>query len=460
MKAERINLTTEFLTDIATHNGFVIEKEDHYAPTNIDILVDSSKFTDCEYRCDCGAFIGQDLIGQVCPKCHSEISLHSLNFGYTGWIDLKGHKVITPVYYIMLKRVLGTNMLRFILGDYKSKLNIQYNENDKGMEEEKKAKRAGRVSQDDIRYIIKKIPKTKLCYQGIGHDQFYERFEEILTSCAPKNNDEVEILLKNKESVFTSYIPLYSTAFRPVSKTSETKFYPKINKWFSMMVSVACRMENMVLDIERMQALNYIQKCWLDAVEHLIKNEISKKEGFVRSEIVGGGFSFSGRAVITLDISLNVDEIDLPYSMVVTAYQYRLTYMLATRYNMTLEQAYLFVNTYEKNDIIISLLDEIIAEGQWVVYLREPTNNLASIVLAKIRRYKIGDDTMSIPLEVLSGLNADFDGDALDIWFLIDKQLVQKFEAFHYSCLTDRVDESVKLDILSWSDVALGRMTE
>lgn len=460
MKAERINLTTEFLADMATHNGFRIEKEDHYAPTNVDALVDSSKFTDCEYRCDCGAFIGQDLIGQTCPRCHSEIALHSLNFGYTGWIDLKGHRVITPVYYIMLKRVLGTNMLRFILGDYKSKLNIQYNENDHGMEEEKKAKRAGRVSQDDIRYIIKKIPKTKLCYQGIGHDQFYERFEEIILACASRSNPEVDILLNNKEAVFTSYIPLYSTAFRPVSKTSETKFYPKINKWFAMMVSVACRMENMVLDIERIQALNYIQKCWLDAVEHLIKNDISKKEGFVRSEIVGGGFAFSGRAVITLDISLDVDEIDLPYSMVVTAYQYRLTRMLATRYNMTLEQAYLFVNTYERNDLIISLLDEIIAEGQWVIYLREPTNNLASIALGRIRRYKIGDDTMSIPLEVLGGMNADFDGDALDIWFLPDKQLVPKFSAFHRSCLTDRVNERVELNLKEWCAVAMGRMTE
>lgn len=460
MRAERMNMNTEFLIDMITHNGFRIEKEDHYAPTNVDALVDSSKFTDCEYRCDCGAFMGQELIGQKCPRCHSEITLHSLNFSYTGWIDLKGHKVITPVYYIMLKRVLGTNMLRFILGDYKSKMTIKYNENDTGVEEEKKAKRAGRVSQDDIRYIEKKIPKAKQIYRGIGHDQFYERFEEILLACAPKNNPEVDILLANKDSVFTSYIPLYSTAFRPVSKTSETKFYPKINKWFAMMVSVSCKMENMVLDIERIQALNYIQKCWIDAVEHLIKNEISKKDGYVRCEIVGGGFAFSGRAVITLDISLDVDEVDLPYSMVVTAYQYRLTYMLATRYNMTLEQAYLFVNTYEQNELIISLLNEIIDEGQWVLYLREPTNNLASIVLAKIRKYKIGDDTMSVPLEPLSGLNADFDGDALDILFLFDKNIAKEFESFHRSCLTNRVDESVRLDILAWSDVALGRMTE
>ena len=226
------------------------------------------------------------------------------------------------------------------------------------------------------------------------------------------------------------------------------------------MISVSCQMENMVLDIEIIQALNYIQKCWMDSVEHLIKNEISKKEGCVRSEIVGGGFSFAGRCVITFENTLNIDEVDLPYSMCITIFQYKITRMLATRYNMSLEQAYLFVNTNEKNDIVRQLLDELIEEGQWIVYLREPTNNIASIVLAKIRRYKIGDDTMSIPPEVLKGLNADFDGDALDIWFLMDKQLVPKFEAFHYSCMIDNINEKIEIDLKEWNDICIGIMTE
>lgn len=460
MKAVRADLNIEFLADMATHNGFLITNEDHYSPTNVDAWVDSSKFTDVEYRCECGAFTGQEFIGQTCPRCKTEISLHSLNFAYTGWMSLHGHHVISPVYYIMLKRVLGTPLLRYILGDYKSKLSVKYNENDKGNDEEKTKKKQGRISQDDIRAIESKIPKTKLQYKGLGHDRFYERFEEILYACAPKNNPEVETLIREKDAVFVKYIPFYSTAFRPVSKTSETKFYPKINKWFAQMISVSCQMENMVLDIEIIQALNYIQKCWMDSVEHLIKNEISKKEGCVRSEIVGGGFSFAGRCVITFENTLNIDEVDLPYSMCITIFQYKITRMLATRYNMSLEQAYLFVNTNEKNDIVRQLLDELIEEGQWIVYLREPTNNIASIVLAKIRRYKIGDDTMSIPPEVLKGLNADFDGDALDIWFLMDKQLVPKFEAFHYSCMIDNINEKIEIDLKEWNDICIGIMTE
>ena len=62
MILERMNLETEYYVDMITHNGFRIENEDVYSPTDPSLLVNSSKFTDCEFRCDCGAFIGQDII--------------------------------------------------------------------------------------------------------------------------------------------------------------------------------------------------------------------------------------------------------------------------------------------------------------------------------------------------------------------------------------------------------------
>ena len=459
MKLTRINLENEYLRDMAIHNGFLIKNDEKFAPTNVDALINSSKFMDCEYRCDCGAFIGQDIIGQTCPCCGSEIALHSLNFEYTGWINLGKHKIISPVYYNILKRVLGNNMLKFILGDYKSDLSVQYNENDKDFLENKKNKKSGRVSVNDINYIKKKIPKSKYQYQGLGHDVFYERFEEVLTACAPKNNPDVQMLIDEKDAVFTSKIPIYSTAFRPVSKTSETMFYPKINKWFSMICAVYCQLDDMVLDIEVSQALNFIQNYLIEACEHLITAEISKKTGFVRSEIVGGTFSFSARGVITLDISLRADEIDIPYTMALTAFQFRITHMLATRYNMTLEQAYLFISNSDRDPIVLQLLDEIIAEGQWVFLIREPTINLASIEVCRIRRYKFDDDTISLPQEPLPGFNADFDGDQLNLCFLIDENIHKEFEPFHLSCMTNFITEKFTIELMNWSDVSLGLMS-
>ena len=459
MRPIRTNLEVEYYTDMICHTGFVIKPESTFAEVDVDKLINSSKFTDCEFRCECGAFIGQDLIGQICPRCNTEITLHSLNFRYTGWIDLGKHHIIQFEYYNMLKRVLGNQMLRFILGDYKSDKAVKYNENDTTYEEKKNAKKTGRPSPDSLTQIIQKIPKSKQMYQGIGHDGFYERFEEIMDACAKKDNPETKILLDNKSSVFTTKVPIYSTTFRPVTKTSETLFYPKINKLFMMMVATYCKIDNMILDIEVINALNAIQNYYIEASEHLIKSEMSKKEGFIRAQIVGGTFSFSARGVIILDISLRGDEIDVPFNMALEAYHYRMTHMLAVRNHMTLEQAYLFIQTYKTHPMVVSLLDEIIAEGQWVFILREPTNNLASIVLAKIRKYKLDDDTISLPPEPLAGLNADFDGDALNCCFL-PKELVPEFKSFHFSYMTDYVNQKFVNPCKEWIDICAGLMTE
>jgi hypothetical protein len=458
MIAIRNNLEVDYLVDKITHNGFNIEREDKYAPINIDQLVNSSKYLDNEYRCDCGAFIGQDIVGQQCPRCKSEIALHSLNFGYTGWVNIAPHVIISPVYYSLLKRVLTDKFLNFILGNYKEDLNVQYDEEDTSFEENKAKKKTGRPAQNDIKTMINTIPKSKHQYQGIGHNGFFERFEEILTNCVSKQFvSEVELLIDNKYSVFTSKIPIYSTAFRPQSKTAESMFYPRINKWFSKIVAIACKLEDMTYEKEIIFSLNHIQTDLLRACDDLIKMEMSKKEGFVRAEIVGGTFSFSTRAVITLDISLNGDELDAPYPMCLEAFKYAITHKLATRYNMTLERALLFVQNNDRNEIVIQLLDEIMAQNRWIFLLREPTINLGSIAKMRIRKYKFNDDTISLPLEVLTGFNADFDGDALNGAFL-PKEIEASFNAFHHSYMTNYVTEEIEVEWKEWADIALWNM--
>lgn len=461
IQLHRLDYYNEYIKDKIQNNGCILENEDKFAPVDIDMLLNSPKYMDTEYRCECGAFTGQDLIGYTCPKCGQEILLRGLNFGYTGWLDLGEHCVIAPPYYEMIRRVVGTNMLKFILGNYIEDKIINYT-GEEDDENEKKAKKPGRKSDDKLEVIKKKIPKSKHCYQGLGHDAFRDRFEEIVVSCASKNNSEVDILLKNKEAVFTNKIPIYSTAFRPMNMTSETKFYPRINKPFTSMTSIVQKLPNMILPEEKINALNYIQKYFLEACASEIDVNLSGKYGIIRAQINGGTFAYSGRAVISLDISLNADEVDVPISMLATVYQYELAHMVVKKHIRginTLEHAYMFVNNYDTNIEVQQLLDEILAKNAWIFLLREPTNNLASIGLCRIRNYKINDDTISLPPEPLGGYNADFDGDALDAGFL-PGELADKFEDFHMSCMTDFVNEKINIPLKEWCDVCLGIMSE
>jgi DNA-directed RNA polymerase beta' subunit len=454
-------MEAEYCRDKILHTGFDIPKES-YGQVNVNSLINASEFTDSEFSCDCGSYIGRDLLGQICPHCRSEITLRSLNFSKTGWLDIYPHHVITPVYYNILKRVLGNNFLRFILGDYKNTKPVDYTDEEEENKEEQKEepkKRKGRVSADDIKNIIQKIPKNKLQYQGIGHDGFYDIFEEIVLSCKTKNNvEDIEMILGEKSLVFTSKIPVYSTAFRPVSKTSESFFYPKINRFYAQMCAVTCSLDDMYLKEEQINALNCFQKYWIEAADHLISNEMAEKSGLVRSEIVGGTFEFSSRGVIILDTTLAADQIDLPFPMLMTLMKFKVTHRLHTRYNLTLEQAYLMVNNNQCPEIVDEILQELVDEGIWLMMIREPTNNIASNCLVKVRAFKHDDDTISVSEPVLAGLNADFDGDQLNL-FVIPNELLKYWWQFHLSCFVNPVKDEIQIRTKEWSAVCTALIT-
>lgn len=463
MIGTRYNMEIEYYRDMILNTGFDITNEAN-GQMNVNALINANDYTDSEFSCDCGTYTGRDLLGQTCPRCRTEITLRSLNFKKTGWLNLSPHKVLTPVYYNILKRVLGNNMLRFILGDYKHNKNIEYTSKDDQSEKEEtkpepEKKRRGRISNDSLEAIIAKIPKNKLKWEGLGHDGFYENFEEIVTSCMTKNNvEDIRMLLSEKEIAFTSKVPVYSTAFRPVSKTSESFFYPKINRFYAQMCAVTCQMGDMYIKEEQIDALNSFQKYWLDAADHLISNEMAEKSGLVRSEIVGGTFEFSARGVIILDTTLGADEIDIPFTMLMTLMKYKVAHRLHIKYNMTLEQAYLMINNNRAPNEVDRILRELVDEGIWLMMIREPTNNIASNCLVKVRNFKYNDDTISISEPVLTGLNADFDGDQLNM-FGIPNELLKYWWQFHLSCFIDPVSDKISIHTKEWSAVNTALIT-
>lgn len=461
MKLVKANLYNEYLTDIAENNGFVIKSEDEFSPVSLDDLINNQKFNDNEYRCECGAFMGQDFVGQTCPVCGSEIALHSLNFQYTGWIDLGNHHVITPRYFNSVRHILGSSLVKFIMGDYKDDLSeMQYSDKDDGLSEKRK-RRQGRPTPNDLSVIIKKIPKTKHHLQGIGLDALYDNWFDIIDECVGnKESAGYKMLISEREAIFTSKIPVYPTAFRPVTKTAETMFYPIINKYLTKMLSIANKLDSMILEEEIIAGLNEIQANFFEAAEYLQQNNLSKKTGFIRSEIVGGPFNFSIRGVVIPDCTLRANEIDIPYTAMVNVLIYKIAAIYSKRHHKPLEQSYLIADQHKYDPRIVAIVDEIMhTKTQYAMMLREPVNNIRSVGLFKIRNYKMHDSTISIPTEILSGTNADFDGDELDVLYLDD---VSKkiFEEFNLVALYDYINNTIDFDNKEWIAISAGRITE
>ena len=91
------------------------------------------------------------------------------------------------------------------------------------------------TSQGIIRKHSDQIESKKgaLVYHNIGLKEFYDHFEEIMTYFKTKRKQKAELideLIRDKDLVWTSKLPVYSTVLRPMSITTESFYFSSISK--------------------------------------------------------------------------------------------------------------------------------------------------------------------------------------------------------------------------------------
>lgn len=223
IKFSRINLETECYHDIINDRGFLIN-DTPFADIDKSIrnaggprsplygttYGDNNEFMD-RYRCKCGKRIGAIFEGEECPDCHTKIEFRDVDIMYTGWINFSPFKIINPLYYIKLQSALSKRNLENIIAND----NI-INSN-------------GVIRKHNETIEVK---KSMLTYHNIGLDQFYKNYEEIMTYFKGKRKmkaDLIDRLIEEKDIVWTSKLPVYSTVLRPQGITTESFFFSPIN---------------------------------------------------------------------------------------------------------------------------------------------------------------------------------------------------------------------------------------
>ena len=76
------------------------------------------------------------------------------------------------------------------------------------------------------------VKKTTLLYHNIGLKEFYDHFEEIMEYFKTKRKqkaDLIDSLIRDKDKVWTSKLPVYSTVLRPQGVTTESYYFSSIN---------------------------------------------------------------------------------------------------------------------------------------------------------------------------------------------------------------------------------------
>ena len=79
------------------------------------------------------------------------------------------------------------------------------------------------------------VKKSMLKYHNIGLDAFYKNFEEIMLYYRQKRKikaDLIDKLIEEKDLLWTSKFPVYSTALRPQGITVESYFFSPIENYW------------------------------------------------------------------------------------------------------------------------------------------------------------------------------------------------------------------------------------
>lgn len=288
VQLEKLNWDKVCETDLLMDKGFIVSEpaitgKDTKSMYGIQSPLFASDWSDGEdafsdrFKCKCGAMKGKIFEGETCPECGTKIEFRDVDLSITGWIIINNYKIIQPIYYKKLASIIGPKVFAEI---------IKY---------DKFIDRDGHVLEK---------PSDTNQFKGIGLIEFRERFQEILDYYKVKKKNKLEEIKEIEEDidkVFASCIPVFSSVLRPISFRNDSFFYSTIDKRYNSIFSSVNLLNDTELyerrrkkwtkeKKERMDTatiLSTIQEKLMQLWE-LVFDLINQKDGYIKSEILGG----------------------------------------------------------------------------------------------------------------------------------------------------------------------------
>ena len=428
----RIDFDKEMENDLRTGNGFLIKspkgslkkdirnKDGIFSTKFGQRLGDLNPFMD-RYSCPCGETTSKMRNGEICKKCGYPVVKVGENFHMFGWMHITDeYAIIHPDMYKQLESFFGRSKFSKERKDTKKfvlKNMIDYDKE---------------ISQDG--FEVGPIQKPGEPFYGIGMIEFHERFDEIMEFYYNKyktNKKKMEIyndIMMDRDKLFIHSIPVYTTQLRPIDINADTMYFEKTNGMYNMMVRLVQSVNRNKRRMDRSPKLKNeqifrLQEKFMKLYDEIV-SILNGKRGELRS-LVSGRFNFSSRSVIIQDPTLRIDQVRLPYSCLVIAYEQRIINILMKTYNITANEAWdkWYKAITVKDITIYKILEDMIhasGEGLPLIINRNPTISYGSIMQCFC--VGINDNfSLSVPLTILPPLAADFDGDIINVLTLINE---------------------------------------
>jgi DNA-directed RNA polymerase subunit beta' len=367
------------------------------------------------YTCQCGKYHGVSKSGGKCDDCGVDI-INSDARRKTFAKIIIPIQVVNPLFYDLLIDLGGKNLKRAIDNLMKNDQSVLYMDRDELVVT---------VAPDNVPKGVQtwdRAEAIQVLVEGIANDMIAEGI------------DEWQLIIDNIDSLLIDKIIVLPPDLRPTSKSSgETKqLMDKINRYYVQILTKKEAMRDTVINIHRDKALYYtyfkqLQKDVNELYTRILE-KMAKKEGLIRGNILGKRIDFSGRAVITPDPTLSLEECKLPYLMILELFKLPIAKRIIQLGKFKLlNKAIDFVDQCIDNQspILLKVCKEV-TNDEYCILNRQPSLHKLGMLAFKI---KITLDQV-IKIHPLScpPFNADFDGDQMAVYIPITNEAKEEIK--------------------------------
>lgn len=425
-------------------------------------------------KCSCGEMSGPFNKGLICPNCNTQcLDVLDKPLESNLWVRTPDgiDKFITPGFWAVASRYLSKtqwNMLEWFINptypDPDPKKQKDYAKIIEGFNLEKQQRNLNFFHENFAiimrlyvtLMLLRKKPRN---IEGMSDEDIARAFHDlregnvegtwllINTPLGDKNSDDkklalfIEKYIANKERVFSKYLPMPS-ALGVVLETNNSGTWVDVSMATAsdamyavkqIGISIANSDKKIKLGVSNRRAVLCTKKM-AEFGKAFISGTAGSKQGEYRRHVFGGRLAFSMRAVIT---SINEthahDELHIPWAPAVAMFKIHIMNKLM-RKGFSPKLAHKFIDDHTNNyhPLLDQIFKELIAEaggGIPCTFQRPPSLEKSSMQRCRITKVKTDARirTISMSVNITNGPNADFDGDALHIWLILDKDMDKRF---------------------------------
>lgn len=360
------------------------------------------------YTCQCGTYYGLSKSGGKCTTCEVDIVNSDARRTRFAKIMLP-IPVMNPIFYDLLVEVGGKSLKHAI---------------DELMRNEKSF-----LYMDGEEHIIgsdhDKIPEGVEYWERT--DAIFKLVSDLSHLFASEGAPEWILINRNINNLLINHVIVLPPDLRPSSAAAGGKqLMDKINRYYVQILTKKEIMKDTMIDILRDKNLyyTYFKQIQRDVNElyHRILEKMAKKEGLIRGNILGKRIDFSGRAVITPDPTLNLDECVLPYIMILEIFKLPIAKRIIEigKFKL-LNKAIDFVDhCIETNSPVLYKICEEIIRDEVCILNRQPSLHRLGMLAFNIKITL--DKVIKIHPLVCPPFNADFDGDQMAVYIPVTQE--------------------------------------